>query len=280
MGYEEARPLLDGGTLPKYVLDYRRVNKMNPNISDDPYETGPNAQTVYGYDPREVAAGMLLLHNHSNPFRGNMAEDDQQRLVDIVKKRHTMQQDYERRQTAGIQDRHTFRHTASLNDDWDNFTSQQVEPSTETTTLHRGVGFSKGELPPDLEQRVEAAKAGNPDPTLAGDLITHMGRGTQGLGGFWTHGKDGPWLAEGYSLRTQHGPSDNNPADHSVVMSGDWDGNNGEWDFADDPDYRKLRPGTPLHVHTVRLHTPKGWVELGGDSEGTNRYARYLNSHR
>jgi hypothetical protein len=140
--------------------------------------------------------------------------------------------------------------------------------------LHRGVGFGKGELPPELEQRIEAVKAGESDPKLGADLITHMGRDGQGLGGFWTHSKDGPWLAEGYSRRTHHGPWDNNQADHSVVLSGDWDGNNGDLEHAFDADYRKLNPGAPIHVHTVRLHTPKGWVSLGGDPDGVMRTAR------
>jgi hypothetical protein len=144
---------------------------------------------------------------------------------------------------------------------------------SDPTLLHRGVGFGKGELPPELEKRIEAVKAGESDPKLGADLITHMGRDGQGLGGFWTHSKDGPWLAEGYSRRTHHGPWDNNQADHSVVLSGDWDGNNGDLEHAFDADYRKLNPGAPIHVHTVRLHTPKGWVSLGGDPEGTNRYA-------
>jgi hypothetical protein len=62
------------------------------------YETGADALSQHGYDPREVAAGMVFLHNESHPFRGDMAEKDQKRLTDIFQKRQQMQQSYEKKQ--------------------------------------------------------------------------------------------------------------------------------------------------------------------------------------
>ena len=92
-GYEQARVLVDW-------------NKMYPH--EEPgghqrYETGPEAEAQHGYDPKEVAASMLLLHNQSDPLRGDLAQDDQDRLTDIFTKRQQMQRAYEQRQTtAGL----------------------------------------------------------------------------------------------------------------------------------------------------------------------------------
>lgn len=62
------------------------------------YETGQDALSKYGYDPREIAAGMVFLHNESHPFRGDMAQKDQQRLTDIYNRRVEMQENYNQKQ--------------------------------------------------------------------------------------------------------------------------------------------------------------------------------------
>jgi hypothetical protein len=62
------------------------------------YETGQDAVSQYGYDPREIAAGMVFLHNESHPFRGDMAQKDQQRLTDIYNRRVEMQENYNQKQ--------------------------------------------------------------------------------------------------------------------------------------------------------------------------------------
>jgi hypothetical protein len=64
-----------------------------------PYPTGPEAIKEHGYDPSEIAAGVLLLHNQSDPLRGDMAQQDQDRLNDIAQKRFKMQRNYDNRQT-------------------------------------------------------------------------------------------------------------------------------------------------------------------------------------
>lgn len=85
MGYEETEPIL----------------AERPWEEDDwghqQYATGPEAVAQYGYDPKEIAAGMLLLHNQTHPFRGHLAQEDQDRLVDIFQKRQKMQRDFDRR---------------------------------------------------------------------------------------------------------------------------------------------------------------------------------------
>jgi GNAT superfamily N-acetyltransferase len=63
-----------------------------------PYLTGPAAIKQHGYDPAEISAAMLLLHNQSDPFRGDMAQQDQDRLNDIAQKRYKMQRNYDSRQ--------------------------------------------------------------------------------------------------------------------------------------------------------------------------------------
>lgn len=70
----------------------------NPwNQTGRPYETGEKAISEYGYDPKEVVAGMLLLHNQSHGYRDDMAQADINRLNDIAVKRHQMQQEFDRR---------------------------------------------------------------------------------------------------------------------------------------------------------------------------------------
>jgi GNAT superfamily N-acetyltransferase len=86
MGMEEAGPVMDGTTIPY--------------LQGAEYETGPDATKLYGYDPKEVAAGLLLLHNKTHPLRGDVAQKDLDRLTDIAQKRYQMQRTYEQR-TAG-----------------------------------------------------------------------------------------------------------------------------------------------------------------------------------
>ena len=82
-GYEEAAPLLD---------------------LKGSYQTGPEAVAQYGYDPAEIAAGMLLLHNRSAVDRAKRngggyfdpSPADQARLNDIAQKRHEMQERFDR----------------------------------------------------------------------------------------------------------------------------------------------------------------------------------------
>lgn len=87
-GFEEARPLLD--------WDWRHPDEDPGQLQR--YQTGPEAIAQHGYDPKEVAAAMLLLHNESDPSRADLSDEDQQRLVDIAEKRTKMQRDFERRQ--------------------------------------------------------------------------------------------------------------------------------------------------------------------------------------
>jgi len=55
------------------------------------YETGPEAIARHGYDPKEIAAGMLLLHNRTHPNRNNLEEGDLDRLSEIARTRSQMQ---------------------------------------------------------------------------------------------------------------------------------------------------------------------------------------------
>jgi ribosomal protein S18 acetylase RimI-like enzyme len=86
MGMEAAQPLMDGKGL------------YGDRVPDAPtYETGQAAVDLHGYDPKEIAASMLLLHNGANPQRGDMAQHDQDRLNDIFDKRVKMQRTHEQR---------------------------------------------------------------------------------------------------------------------------------------------------------------------------------------
>ena len=93
-GQEEAAWALDGHEPMPYQLE----NQGKEYGSDlTPYATGPEAVAQHGYDPAEIAASMVLLHNQSHPLRGNLAQEDQDRLTDIFQKRRRMQRDYDQR---------------------------------------------------------------------------------------------------------------------------------------------------------------------------------------
>lgn len=100
MGHEQAGLLMDGFDPSGIEGGDPYSSDHMPEASFDAYETGPEAINRYGYDPKEIAAGMLLLHNKTDRFRGDMSHEDQQRLVDIAQKRFTMQRDYEQRQNT------------------------------------------------------------------------------------------------------------------------------------------------------------------------------------
>lgn len=108
MGLEEAGHIMDGHDPMPY--------QQNSGADLTPYATGPDAVSAHGYDPKEIAAGMLLLHNKSTPFRGDLAQEDQARLNDIFDKRVKMQRTYEQRNArlAGLHgdlpENITFRH--------------------------------------------------------------------------------------------------------------------------------------------------------------------------
>ena len=258
-GYEQARPLLK-----------QKNDREWGDVPDaDPYDAGPEAIEKYGYDPAEIAAAMLYLHNDRRSGRQSFQNADRNLLMKVIRTRHKMQQEYDAKprqlelpldlQKAAS----AIRFAEQVMDDYAPIPMQ----------LHRGIGFRKGDLPPELEQRVEAALAGSPDPQLAQHLLDHMERGGEGMGGFWSHSKDGPWLAEGFSRRVQPSRWENHPADYSVVLSADWDGNGSIHDWDTDPDYRKLVPGAGINVTKVRLTGPglkkslgkREWIDLGGD---------------
>jgi GNAT superfamily N-acetyltransferase len=98
MGQEIARPLLDGvgrdeealGRWDSNPQTQRNFNMLQVTHGDNvpPYETGPEAQAQHGYDPREVAAAFLLLHNKTHPLRGYRAGEDQARLDEIAQARN------------------------------------------------------------------------------------------------------------------------------------------------------------------------------------------------
>jgi len=135
-------------------------------------------------------------------------------------------------------------------------------------TLHRGIGFRKGDLPPDLEKRVEAALTGKHDPALSEDMLQHLGSG--GGENWWA---PNPTVADVSGRQVQFRYT----SDVQVSLSGVWDGK-GLSPHDADPRYRKLMPGAKVDVRSVKVRrTPsgswmkennEGWVEL---ARGRNR---------
>lgn len=96
MAEEKARPLMDNG----------RATWSAETMRAKPYETGPEAEAKYGYDPKALAAGMMYLHTWShaqsaqNAWRGDKLPRDIGRLNDIFQKRQQMQRNYEQNQAV------------------------------------------------------------------------------------------------------------------------------------------------------------------------------------
>lgn len=106
-GKEEAGKVLDTGFIGDGVdhcttcegSEFGHFNKNNCTTCNGTglparpmaYETGPDAVGKYGYDPKEIASGMLLLHNRTHPLRNNLEEGDLDRLSEIARVRSRMQ---------------------------------------------------------------------------------------------------------------------------------------------------------------------------------------------
>ena len=200
---------------------------------NDKYETGPQAIHQHGYDPKEIAAGMLLLHNSSHPGRGDWYEEDQKRLNDIAQKRFQMQRNYDQRQvTAGYGD-------PMGEQDWN-----EIYPDL-PDTIHRGVGIT---LPDDLHKMVH-------DPSIPIDqraqaLLRHIGTpeartspwvrhdSREGLGTSWS-GDEGVAEDFGRSMADQH-------TDHNDKHARENDDHTWGTDEDGDP---VGKPGTAVMLH-------------------------------
>ena len=81
-GYENARPLLK-----------QKNDAYWGDIPDeDPYETGPEAVETHGYDPAEIAAAGLYLHNEGRWNRREFQNADRNLLMKVIRERHKMEQ--------------------------------------------------------------------------------------------------------------------------------------------------------------------------------------------
>ncbi len=94
-GREDASALLDypeaSGIMSRY--DDETGSEIAPYSSADHHKLG--------YDPSEVAAGMVLLHNQNRDGLSNgYLDEDKDRLVDIFNKRQQMQRNYEQRTSS------------------------------------------------------------------------------------------------------------------------------------------------------------------------------------
>lgn len=74
---------------------------FDPRASVKPYEVDEDTRQKLGYDPEEIAAGMLLLHNNNNNSNWRIENPaDRRRLLHIFDQRMKMQRAYEQRQLA------------------------------------------------------------------------------------------------------------------------------------------------------------------------------------
>lgn len=107
-GKEQAGPLLDNGyngdtpgvdECPKcfghpfHAKDCAHCGGTGESPVPMAYETGPDTIARNGYDPKEIAAGMLLLHNRTHPHRSDLEQGDNDRLSEIARMRSQMQRE-------------------------------------------------------------------------------------------------------------------------------------------------------------------------------------------
>lgn len=150
-GKEEAGRLLDTGFLGEggdhcpscEGEEFGHFNKSNcttcngTGLPDKPlaYETGPDAVDKYGYDPKEIAAGMLLLHNRTHNLRSDMEEGDLDRLSEIARVRSQMQPS----RTGGLRRTASHEHVESGQQgrpDWTGCAHPECRPDLPTTMYH------------------------------------------------------------------------------------------------------------------------------------------------
>ena len=96
------RGLMTGREDASALLDYPEASGIMSRYDDEtgsdiaPYSSADHQKL--GYDPAEVAAGMVLLHNQNRDGLSNgYLDEDKERLVDIFNKRQQMQRNYEQR---------------------------------------------------------------------------------------------------------------------------------------------------------------------------------------
>lgn len=81
--------------------DDENTSPMMENEDDWPELYSSADHQTLGYDPQEIAAGMVLLHNRAHSGRqDSYLSTDKKRLVDIYHKRQQMQRNYEQRTGA------------------------------------------------------------------------------------------------------------------------------------------------------------------------------------
>lgn len=262
-GVEQVGPVLDGKE-PDYDYEYFH----EPDFS--PYETGPEAIARHGYDPREVAASMLLLHNRSDPLRGELAQADQDRLTDIFRKRQRMQRDYERR--TKIPPGTVIGRRVVARAPW----------NPAGGPLWRGMRVKWS--PEELVRLHDLHDSGDHE-TLAHTILDRVQHGSTvgdwhmpredggGLGVFWS---GSPEVSRSYSHHGDgHDPNQPGPFENVVVQAGGHDPAD-EWtpydedspideepnDFLNEDRETDLYPGAPLGITHVHVNAPAGPLSI------------------
>ena len=221
--------------------DDENESPMMENEDDwpEPYSSADHQKL--GYDPQEVAAGMVLLHNRAHSGRqDSYLNTDKKRLVDIYNKRQQMQRNYEQRQAF-----------------W-----QRVAASGK---VYRGFDLK---MPPDLEalyhrhlQMPEEESEIGQHYKLADPLLDHLEANTSlandhpGIGPNWSHSRH---MSQEFAKGGKHYP---------VMVEADHPG-----DEHIDPDRRpdaseqeiNYRPGTPVNVTGLYVPSPfqSGWLNV------------------
>ncbi len=147
----------------------------DPSYDPEPYASDPKTIQQLGYDPSEIAAGMVLLHNQRNRPGLGYEDLDKQRLVDIFK----THQEWEKKNRPTInkmKKRPGLGKPASIILAYQ--TIHEAEklaefiPPPETTHIYRGMRVN---LPPEI---IQAAQRNDPETGhhILNWLGSHVGR--------------------------------------------------------------------------------------------------------
>ena len=271
-GQEEAAWALDGYQPMPYQL-HSQGKEYGADLT--PYETGNEAVATHGYDPAEIAAAMVLLHNQSHPLREDLAKVDQDRLTDIYTKRTKMQRDYEQAQPQDPDQMKLWPSpqkevTAGYGDPMGEQDWSEIYP-TLPDTIHRGIGVN---LPDDLHRMVH-------DPSIpveqrAQALLKHIGTpearvspwghdSREGLGTSWS-GDDG--VAEDFARSRANQLTDYNQSQAS----------DDTWGLDEDGD-PVGKPGTAVMLRALRPELDEIDDDPNGDGSGM-RYTYWGHGER
>ena len=227
------------------------------------YDTGPEAIAKHGYDPLEVAASMFYLHNQSDSARKELEKADEQRIIDVMRKRHEMSQGQNRSATRKLAKDIVLYRGFGLD-----FREPGMEKIKAITHPHFDAVPGESLVEAYDRSQKDEAEGVYDHPDLGPHILDYLssGRGPGGytLGSHWTPDIS---VAQDWSRHRGRTP---------VVLKVRIPGDTKKKTFNPGWKYEKEWPmpaGTPVNVEEVHLWNPRDVVWHNVLQEPSVRYA-------